>query len=83
IMPNNPRWQDPAGTETIQTIVKSCSPYSAGLYDYQLQLVSLILDGESTLFISVTADGKSVAFSITILVLLEYNRNPDRYPAGL
>ncbi|KAJ7573395.1 P-loop containing nucleoside triphosphate hydrolase protein [Mycena floridula] len=61
----------------------TCSPYSAGLYDYQLELVSLILDGESTLFISATADGKSVAFSITILVLLEYNQNPDRYPVGL
>ncbi|KAJ7599981.1 hypothetical protein C8J56DRAFT_748681, partial [Mycena floridula] len=54
-----------------------------GMPYYQLQLVSLILDGESSLFISVTADGKSVTFSTTILVLLEYNRNPDRYPAGL
>lgn len=77
------QWTDDLGRETIQKIVKTCSPYANGLYSYQLELVSLILDGNDALFISATGDGKSCAFSVPILVLNEYNRHPDLYPSGL
>jgi ATP-dependent helicase YprA (DUF1998 family) len=82
-MDSNPRWIDDPGRFTIQSIVKLRTGWKAGLRDYQLTLVSRVLDGEDILFISATGDGKSVAFSIPILVLHEYNSNNQLYFPGL
>ena len=77
------RWQDPIGLETINVIVKKIVPsWTNGLYPVQLELVSGILDGNDILCCTATGDGKSAAFAIPGLVLVEYNKNPDAYPPG-
>ncbi|KAJ7729326.1 P-loop containing nucleoside triphosphate hydrolase protein [Mycena metata] len=79
-----PRWQDPIGRHTIQTIVKKLIPkWTTGLRPVQEDLVSPILDGDDILCCTATGDGKSAAFSIPILVLNEYNANRHLYPHGL
>ena len=46
-MPQVPRWQDPAGLETINIIVKKLIPkWTNGLHEVQLNFVSAILDGK-------------------------------------
>ena len=83
-MATGARWQDPIGLETIQTIVKKLIPtWMDGLHPVQLELVSAILDGQDILCCTATGDGKSAAFAVPALVLLEYNAHPDAYPAGL
>ena len=83
-MATGARWQDPIGLETIQTIVKKLIPtWMDGLHLVQLELVSAILDGQDILCCTATGDGKSAAFAVPALVLLEYNAHPDAYPAGL
>src|SRR5271168_4937888 len=73
-----PRWQDPAGLETINIIVKKLIPkWTNGLHEVQLALVSAILDGKDVLCCTATGDGKSAAFSVPTLVLLEYNKHPE------
>ena len=42
-----------------------------------------ILDGRDLLCCTATGDGKSAAFAIPCLVLLEYNNNPEAYPRDL
>ncbi|KAF8219682.1 hypothetical protein L208DRAFT_1338624 [Tricholoma matsutake] len=77
-------WQDPIGLETINTIVKTLIPtWTNGLHLVQLELVLMILDGQDILCCTATGDRKSAAFSIPCFVLTEYNRHPDKYPAGL
>jgi superfamily II DNA/RNA helicase len=77
------RWQDPIGLETINVIVKKIVPtWTNGLHPVQLELVSGILDGEDILCCTATGDGKSAAFTIPCLILVEYNKNPEVYPAG-
>lgn len=49
----------------------------------QLELVSGILHGRIILCCTATGDGKSAAFAIPCLVLLEYNNNPEAYPRGI
>ena len=83
-MATGAHWQDPIGLETIQTIVKKIIPtWTDGLHPVQLELVSAILDGQDILCCTATGDGKSAAFAVPALVLLEYNAHPDAYPAGL
>jgi superfamily II DNA/RNA helicase len=79
-----PRWQDPSGLETINTIVEKLIPtWTDGLHAVQLELVSAILDGKDVLCCTATGDGKSAAFSVPTLVLSEYNKHPEAYVAGL
>lgn len=54
-----------------------------GLHAVQLELISAILDGQDVLCCTATGDGKSAAFSIPFLVLLEYDKLLEVYPAGL
>ena len=85
-MATGAHWQDPFGLETIQTIVKKIIPtWMDGLHPVQLELVSAILDGQDQdiLCCTATCDGKSAAFAVPALVLLEYNAHSDAYPAGL
>ena len=83
-MARQPRWQNPEGLDTIITIVKKLIPnWTNGLHAVQLELVSVILDGNDLLCCTATGDGKSAAFSIPTLVLLKYNKHPDAYVAGL
>jgi len=83
-MPSGHRWQDPVSLETITDIVKKIVPaWTNGLHPIQLELVSGILDGRDILCCTATGDGKSAAFAIPCLVLLEYNKNPQAYPHGL
>ena len=78
------RWQDLACLETIKAIVKKVVPtWMNGLHVVQLELVSGILDGRDILCCTATGDGKSAAFAIPCLVLLEYNNNPGAYLHGL
>jgi superfamily II DNA/RNA helicase len=81
--PDNPKWTDKDGLHTIQTIVRRCTPWTDGLTTAQLQLVSLILEGNDVLYVNATGSGKSCAFSIPIIVWNEYNTNPELYPRGL
>jgi superfamily II DNA/RNA helicase len=79
-----PRWQDPLGLETINTIVKNIIPlWTSGLHTVQLNLISAIFDGQDVLCCTATGDGKWAAFSIPCLVLSEYNQHPESYPANL
>ncbi|KDR74828.1 hypothetical protein GALMADRAFT_1334327, partial [Galerina marginata CBS 339.88] len=79
-----PRWQDPTGLETINTIVKKLVPtWTNGLHAVQLEPISAILDRKDVLCCTATGDGKSAAFSVPTLVLLEYNKHPDVYITGL
>ncbi|KAF5364901.1 hypothetical protein D9758_008122 [Tetrapyrgos nigripes] len=71
------------GLEAIQTIVKRCTTWMEGLYPWQLPLIAGTLDGDDYLCITATGDGKSALFAIPIIILLEYNRNPELYPQGL
>ena len=65
-------------------IVKRVIPtWTNGLHAVQLELVSAILDRKDVLCCTATGDGKSAAFSVPILVLLEYNKHPEAYVAGL
>ncbi|KAJ6586760.1 hypothetical protein B0H10DRAFT_2234162 [Mycena sp. CBHHK59/15] len=83
-MVQNIRWQDPDGRKTLNTIVKKLIPHwKDGLRPVQEDLVAPILDGEDILCCTATGDGKSAAFSVPILVLNEYNKNPHLYPRGL
>jgi superfamily II DNA/RNA helicase len=78
------RWQDPVGLETINTIVKKLIPtWTNGLHPVQLDLVSAMLDNKDILCCTATGDGKSAAFSVPSIVLLEYNKYPEGYVAGL
>jgi superfamily II DNA/RNA helicase len=80
-------WQDTVGLETINTIFKNLKkiipPWANRLHMVQLELISGILNGQDILCCTATGDGKSAAFSIPCLVLLEYNQNPKSYPANL
>ncbi|KAJ7692757.1 hypothetical protein B0H17DRAFT_861241, partial [Mycena rosella] len=77
------RWQDDLGRKTIDTIVRKVIPgWKDGLRPVQMDLVAPILDGEDVLCCTATGDGKSAGFSVPILVLNEYNANPELYSAG-
>ncbi|PPQ87651.1 hypothetical protein CVT25_011489 [Psilocybe cyanescens] len=61
-----PRWQDPLGLETINSIVKKTVPsWTNGLHAVQLELVSGILDGLDILCCTATGDGKPIGVVIT------------------
>ncbi|KAJ6622732.1 hypothetical protein B0H10DRAFT_1787649 [Mycena sp. CBHHK59/15] len=78
------RWQSRVGRETLQKIVKQVIPaWKDRLRPVQEDFCLAILDGDDVLCCTATGDGKSVAFSVPILVLNEYNKNPGLYAAGL
>ncbi|KAJ4488715.1 hypothetical protein C8J55DRAFT_422760 [Lentinula edodes] len=52
-----------------------------GLYNYQTKIVLWVLDRQDLLWITATGDGKSMAYTVPILVHQELSQNPDRYPA--
>jgi len=75
------RWQSDVGQATIQRIVKFLIPeWTDGLRDWQLDLVSRILDGDDILVSTATGDGKSAVFAVPLVVLLELQRQPMYYP---
>ncbi|KAJ6606970.1 hypothetical protein B0H10DRAFT_2308655 [Mycena sp. CBHHK59/15] len=77
-------WQSRVGRETLQKIVEQVIPaWKDGLRPVQEDFCSAILDGDDVLCCTATGDGKSAAFSVPILVLNEYNKNPGLYAAGL
>ena len=79
-----PGWQDPPGLETINIIVKKLILWWMNrLHTVQLKLISAILDGQDILCCTATSNGKSAAFSIPCLMLLEYNQHPESYPTNL
>lgn len=46
------RWQSSIGLQTIKTIVRKRIPqWENGLYDWQLEIVAKILDGEDVLVV--------------------------------
>lgn len=76
--------QELVGLAAINTIVKKLiSRWMSGLHVVQLDLVSAILVGQDILLCTATGDGNLTAFSVPSLVLLEYIRYPEAYPAGL
>ncbi|KAG5641087.1 hypothetical protein DXG03_006044, partial [Asterophora parasitica] len=75
------RWQSQVGRDTIQQIVNlRVSEWTRGLRDWQLDVVSGILDGEDVLVSTATGDGKSAIFATPLLVLLEMKRAAGYYP---
>lgn len=78
------RWRDPLGRDTLKKIVKKLIPdWANGLHAFQEDLICTILDGADIFCCTATGDGKSSAFSVPILAVLEYNQHPELYPAGL
>jgi hypothetical protein len=77
-----PKWNGTEGNKIIQDIAVEHTPWKNGLRDYQLDVVSEVLDGTNFFYIDATGFGKSRAFSFPIITLLQYNKNPDRYPRG-
>ncbi|KAG6824239.1 hypothetical protein H0H92_007585 [Tricholoma furcatifolium] len=79
--PHPHRWQSQIGKHTIQLIIKLLIPqWKEGLYDWQLDLVSQILDGEDVLVSTATGDGKSAVFAAPLVILLEIQCCPSNYP---
>jgi superfamily II DNA helicase RecQ len=78
----SPKWNSPEGHGIIQAIAVSQTTWKAGLCDYQLEVVSEVLDGTDFIYIDTTGSGKSCTFSFPILVLLHYNQSPSSYPRG-
>ena len=77
MMAQPPHWQDAEGHDMINTIVKKLIlNWMNRLHVVQLELVSAILDRKSVLCCTATGDGKSAAFSVPTLVLLEYKKHP-------
>ncbi|KAF8054718.1 hypothetical protein FPV67DRAFT_1371553, partial [Lyophyllum atratum] len=70
------RWQSEIRQATIQRIVKLLIPgWTDGLHDWQMDLVSRILDGEDVLASTAIGDGKSAVFAVPLL-----KRRPSYYP---
>ncbi|KAJ3881411.1 P-loop containing nucleoside triphosphate hydrolase protein [Lentinula edodes] len=81
-MPDALNWQSSEGQETLKTIVAQRMPQlPTGLYNYQTKIVLWVLDRQDLLWITATGDGKSMAYTVPILVHQELSQNPDRYPA--
>ncbi|KAG6913732.1 hypothetical protein DXG01_004675 [Tephrocybe rancida] len=75
------RWQSTTGKDTIQHIIKALIPqWKDGLYDWQLDLVSQILDGGDVLISTATGDGKLAVFAAPLIILLEIQERPLYYP---
>jgi replicative superfamily II helicase len=75
------RWQDQAGQDAIQCIVKLRIPeWVDGLCNWQLDVVSRILNGEDVLVSTATGDGKSAIFAVPLIVLLELKSQSICYP---
>ncbi|KAF8054933.1 hypothetical protein FPV67DRAFT_1437677, partial [Lyophyllum atratum] len=73
--------QSQTGHNTIQCIVKLIiSDWAEGLRDWQLDLMSRILDGQGMFVSTATGDRKSAIFAIPLVVLLELQRQPLYYP---
>ncbi|KAJ7105861.1 P-loop containing nucleoside triphosphate hydrolase protein [Mycena epipterygia] len=74
------KWQTELGRATIRRIVAEKIPqWTGGLHEWQVIIVSWILDGEDVLCITATGDGKSALFAVPIIVLLEVASNPTAY----
>ncbi|KAJ7768604.1 P-loop containing nucleoside triphosphate hydrolase protein [Mycena maculata] len=74
------KWQTPEGHAIIRQVVKEKIPeWTGGLHDWQVIVVTWILDGEDALCITATGDGKSAIFAVPIIVLLEVAQNPTKY----
>ncbi|KAK1223506.1 hypothetical protein PQX77_013633, partial [Marasmius sp. AFHP31] len=62
-------WQDPIGLDTIKKVTARCIPeWPNGLYDYQLDPISKILNRESVFFVSGTGRGKAALFMVPLVV---------------
>ena len=74
-------WSDRIGRSIIQDIVKLKIPlWTDGLRDYQLDMVSSVLDRNNVLVSLGTGCGKTTGFAIPVLVLREISKNPHLYP---
>jgi Lhr-like helicase len=54
--------------------------WTDGLRDYQLDMVSSVLDRNNVLVSLGTGHGKTTGFAILVLVLREISENPHLYP---
>jgi superfamily II DNA helicase RecQ len=76
------KWNSTDGHEIIQSILRAYTSWSTGLRPHQLDVVSEALDGTNFLYIDATGSGKSCVFSITIVVLKQYNKYPGVFLRG-
>ena len=75
------QWWDPIRRETTQKIVKKLLlTWKNGLQDFQLDIITLTLNGVDGMLLMTTGDSKSATFMIPILVLQEMACNPLEYP---
>ncbi|KAJ8091931.1 hypothetical protein PM082_024165 [Marasmius tenuissimus] len=80
-MPPSTNWSDSTGLGAIKTVVAHRIPqWSQGLFDYQLETISRILDRESVILSAGTGGGKAALFIIPLLVHQELQSNPELYP---
>ena len=75
------KWQSALGQAYIRSIMAHKIPeWPAGLHDWQLITIARILDGEDTLCITATGDGKSAVYNVAIIVLREVAARPEAFP---
>jgi hypothetical protein len=74
-----PKWNGTEGHKIIQDIAVEHTPWKIELRDYQLDVVSEVLDSSDFFYVDATGSGRSCAFSFSIINLIHYNENPNRY----
>ncbi|KAK1235388.1 hypothetical protein PQX77_001395 [Marasmius sp. AFHP31] len=82
-MLSRPAWSDSVGLETIKKVVTRHIPqWPNGLYQYQLDTISKILNREHVLFVSGTGSGKAALFMVPLLAHRELTTRPqpESYP---
>ncbi|THU81188.1 P-loop containing nucleoside triphosphate hydrolase protein [Dendrothele bispora CBS 962.96] len=80
-MSSTAKWTDTEGINTLKKIVSRRIPqWPNGLYDFQLENIPRVLDGDKLLVFTATGDGKSSLYDVPLLVHLELAANPELYP---
>ncbi|THU82936.1 hypothetical protein K435DRAFT_795347 [Dendrothele bispora CBS 962.96] len=80
-MSSTAKWTDTEGINTLKKIVlHHISQWLNGLYDFQLENISCVLDGDKLLVFTATGDGKSSLYNVPLLVHLELAANLELCP---
>ncbi|KAL0566094.1 hypothetical protein V5O48_015923 [Marasmius crinis-equi] len=80
-MLSSSKWTDSISLEAIKTVVASRIPqWPQGLFDYQLETISRILDKESVILFAGTGGGKAALFTVPLVIHQEVHLHPELYP---
>ena len=79
-MVSNAQWQSTEGRALLNSIVTSKIPtWTTGLYPFQADCITRILDGEDLLCCTATGDRKSALFMVPIIVHVELWEQKEKY----